>query len=343
MLPGGMTSSRHTILLASGLSLLGACAPAEDAAGEQTMFHQFPEIPIEAAYETDDLCQAWTLHNEETLYVSTVEMTATPGFHHSNWYFAPESKFGEDGTFNCEERGFNELTAAVTGGVLFAQSTQATSEVQQFVPGAAIVVPPHSKVVGGLHLLNATGNEIDASISLNLHTIPEDQVEARLAPLALTYNTLDIPPLAKSRFTGTCDVSAAYGGQLDFSIYYVLPHYHILGTGMGFSALRDGQEQILFDDQSPIGTPLGKIMDPPISVDGATQLRFSCDYTNPRDTSVGTGIGDQEMCIILAFTDAPMTFGGGVLDSNAVVGTDADGRVLNEGDCSVVAVPAPGS
>ena len=89
-----------------------------------------------------------TLHNTETVYVNTVELTTGPGFHHSNWFFVPEHIFaGEDGTFNCDDRNWDLAAAAATGGVLFAQSTQSTSEVQAFPAGYAIPLTPKSKLI----------------------------------------------------------------------------------------------------------------------------------------------------------------------------------------------------
>ena len=66
---------------------------------------------------------------------------------------------GPDGTWRCDDarlrRGGRRASPAAS---LFAQSTQATHEVQQFPPGVAIVIPAHSRIVAGTHLLN-TGDE----------------------------------------------------------------------------------------------------------------------------------------------------------------------------------------
>ena len=87
-----------------------------------------------------------------------------PGFHHSNWLFVPASNpatgvigpfDGPDGTFTCADRGFDQAVAALKGGVLFAQSTQAQHDVQKFPAGAVIQIPAHSKIVATIHLLNA--------------------------------------------------------------------------------------------------------------------------------------------------------------------------------------------
>lgn len=313
------------------------CGSQAEPTGPQTLQHTFDELDVGAYSETEDWCQSWSLDNDEPLHVNSVHMIAGPGFHHSNWFYVPDDgTYPTNTTFDCGEMGFDQLTAAVTGGVFFAQSTQATDETMQFVDGAAIVVPPHSMVVGNLHILNALGEPITTSIAFEVHTLAQGALTTPLRPLALDYHDLDIPPLAQSRFTGTCDVRPANGGNpVDFNFYYVLPHYHALGTGMRFTAIHESGEQLLFENNGAIGEPLSKVLDPPLSAAGAESLRFSCNYNNTTDSRVGQGIGDQEMCIIVAFTDAPVTFGGGVFGGNTVVGS-TDGVVLNEGDCAMI-------
>jgi hypothetical protein len=77
----------------------------------------------------------WTLHNDQPIYVNTVTLVNDGGYHHSNWLAVPEDKFpGEDGYFDCDERGYTELDGRVSGTVLFAQSTQSRSETQHLRP-----------------------------------------------------------------------------------------------------------------------------------------------------------------------------------------------------------------
>jgi len=55
----------------------------------------------------------------------------------------PETEFaGPDGLWDCDDRNYSQLQAAITGGVLYAQSTQARKEVQKFPDGVVVRVPP---------------------------------------------------------------------------------------------------------------------------------------------------------------------------------------------------------
>ena len=89
---------------------------------------------------------------------------------------------------------------------MFAQSTQAEHEVQRFGEGVVIPIPPRSRVVAGLHLLNTTPKDLDAELALGLHDVPEDAVHTRLSGLSLQYKALEIPPMSQSAFSGSCAV-----------------------------------------------------------------------------------------------------------------------------------------
>jgi hypothetical protein len=53
-------------------------------------------------------------------------------------------------------------------------------------------------------------------------------------------------------------------------------------------------------------------------MDGYSKIRFYCDFDNPRTTAVTWGVGTNEMCVFLSFTDSEKTWGGGAIDRNQV-------------------------
>lgn len=330
---------------ALALAYLTACgADSDEPAGEpeQDLFleREFTGIRVAPGTESTDLCAAWRLGNERPLYVNQVEMDAGPGWHHSNWFFVPEGTFSvDDGVWECAG-DFDGVEAALAGGVLFAQSTQATAETQGFQPGAALEVPAGSVVVGQLHIINVTDAELDTELALALTALPEQEVETRLRPLALDFHQLAIPAQQRSRFEASCDMEAAYGGPIDLAIHYVLPHYHRFGVGMEIEMMggtRDGES--IYGIESEIGEPLGRSMAPPLSMTGARGIRFACEFDNPSDDVIRFGNDrDSEMCIMLAFTDSNVVWGGGVLEGSPTLRGVEDGVAVYEGDCSVVAL-----
>lgn len=329
-----------TRLSLCALALLG-CSAGD---GAEVRSIDVGPFDLESGEETASLCFSYTLENDEALYVSRVAMTADVGFHHSNWLFVPDNVYtGPDGVWECRERNFDTAFAAIAGGVLFAQSTQSQSDLQEFAPGAAVAIPPRSRVVANLHLLNATGDPLAAALSLDVHSIPERDVSVRLAPIYLQYLPLTIGPMQSSRFSTTCNFTEQFEREFDRSlemkIHYVLPHYHGLGRGVRLEVAggdRDGVE--VFANQSRIGEPLGQRLDPAFDLAGGDGLRFSCDFTNPTESQIGWGIGDQEMCIAFAFAESELAYGGGVMsaEGHRYVGQSDDGVAEHEGDCDII-------
>jgi hypothetical protein len=331
------------LLTVLSVTLLIACsnpteAPPDPGSGS-TLTHTFDGFTVMPGEEISDKCQSWTLGNEEPLYVSRVSESNGGAFHHSNWFAVPPSAFrGEDGTWTCRDRGYDEAVAGLVGGVFFAQSTQALAEVQEFSPGAAVLLPRNSVIVGGLHLLNATPSPIDTAIEFEVETIPEEEVDTVLAAMSFTNNHLDIAPREETRHRMECDLAETYqrefGRDPDFKIYYVLPHYHELGNYFRLELVggeRDGE--VIYEVSSAVGDWLGTSFDPPLDVSGATGVRMVCGYDNPRDESVGYGIGDQEMCVFLAYTDSPLRFGAQSMD--ALDAGDAEGMPTRDSVCQI--------
>ena len=78
----------------------------------------------------------------------------------------------------------------------------------------------------------------------------------------------------------------------------------------------DGTAATIHETTNRIGDALGGAIDPAFDMTGYSKIRFSCNFDNPRDETVRYGVGTQEMCTFLAFTDSAWTWGGGALDRN---------------------------
>lgn len=270
-----------------------------------------PPTTLEAGGETLDLCYALTLHNDVPIFVSQVTMHGTPGVHHSNWFYVPDRNFGgDDGLFSCATRGFDQTAAASAGGVLFAQSTQATDETMAFPAGDALALPSNARFVVNLHYVNYTGDTLRPQISLAVTTVAEADVVTHLHGFAFQYEDLHIAPHTTSEFTIDCDLRAAhqtaFGRPLDFGVHYVLPHYHSFGTYLRLGIVggpNDGAT--IWEANSRIGEPLGSTISPPASLVGATGVRLTCRYDNPGDTEIVWGNGGGEMCVAFGYSDSP--------------------------------------
>jgi len=336
----------HLASIVLGLVVVACTQDPSEPDITPTVSHSFAAIAVDAGEEISGVCQSWTLHNSEPLYVSKIRQRNDGAWHHSNWFFVPESTYdGPDGTWNCDERGFHDVTAALEGGAFFAQSTQTFEEVQAFQEGAVLEIPPRHRIVGGVHLVNASAAPMNTAISFDIETIPEEDVQIRLRPIAFTNTTLNIEPQAESRFGMTCNLQTQFEANLgtppDYNIYYVLAHYHEWGNYFRLSFVDDqGGDRTIFELKSSIGEPLGATINPPIGSQGASSLRVECGYLNNTDMRLTYGLGGHEMCVFLAYTDADLTIGA-ESGANTALGPNEDGIFMNETECGgVLAVPA---
>jgi hypothetical protein len=334
---GARVSRLSPSWLAGALLALAAPIGAGCSSGDEaTRSFDFGPYAIEPQQEITRHCVQMTLGNEAPLFINSVELTTGAGFHHSNWLFGPEDVFpGPDGTFDCNERGYSEAIAAVFGGVLFAQSTQSPHEIQAFAPDVA-----------QLHLLNASDKALHVTPNLKVTAIPEEQVNVRLAGISFQNQALALPAGRRSRFTVECDLATPHqrllDRPLDFRVYYALAHYHELGMGMAIDAVRaDGSSMSIYSTANAVGDSLGGPIDPAFDMSGFAKLRMSCDFYNPRSQAVGWGIGDQEMCVFLAFSDSTYLWSGGVNTRQAPQNETQVGNMLQyTNPCMVVPLPA---
>jgi hypothetical protein len=305
----------------------------------------FDSYPVPGGAEKTP-CLQWTFNNEEPLYVNAVNMTNEGGFHHSNWYIVPERYApGADGFFDCQERGWSQQTAAIQGTVLFAQSTQARTERQAFPEGVVTKIPPHHKIISDVHFLNASPDELNTQLRLELELLHPGEVDTIATPFQMIYLPLDIPAESESRFTAECDIATQYEQTArqafeDLELYYILPHYHGLGNYFEVKihgGPNDGQQ--LMELSGFNAEANGHSFNPPIDLSGATGLEFSCGFDNPRSEAVGWGIGDQEMCMLLGYSNGDAIFDAGVHSHNQVVETGEDGIVYNTGPCRTIVAP----
>ena len=165
-------------------------------------------VPARAGGGGHDQCVSVTLHNDEPLYINQVELTTGPGFHHSNWFWVPDTSVpGRDGTWTCADRNYRGEAAGIFGGVVFAQSTQSPHEIQKFADGRrrsdpaalqAIAEPTCSTPVTRRSRRSSRSRSPDS----------EQRRTAKLVGMSLENMTIAIPPHEISRFTIECDLSA---------------------------------------------------------------------------------------------------------------------------------------
>lgn len=290
----------------------GGCAPIQGT----PLVHEFETFTVEPGEEIgadNPLCQSWTLNNPEEIWVNTVELDQDERSHHSIWMFVPADVFDvPDGTWNCLDHGYNYTDAAIAGGVLYAQSTQAEHEVQRFPNGAAVRIAPYSRIIGDIHLLNTTSEPVTGNAKLTLYALTEPEVNVKLVPFQLHFRDILVPARASTRLFGECDLEQNFqlANQVPFGmdLYFVLPHTHQRGRRSFIELLggpSDGQR--IFDIGGYTGEARGQTYDQPVKVSGARGFRWGCEYDNPSDITYEWGY-NQEMCQFLGFADMTVGF-----------------------------------
>ena len=328
-----------------GVVLVLAACSSSDPDPYAAQSHAFGPVAIEANSEDTEKCVAITLHNEEALFINQVELTTGPGFHHSNWMWVPEHSFpGPDGVFTCDDRSYDQVAAGLLGGVFFAQSTQTPHEIQKFPAGVALKLPPKSKLVAQIHLLNTGDESLALEPTMGFVPIPEASVTTLLRSVAFEYHTLALPPGRQSRFSVECDLAPrhqeVFGRAPDFKIYYALAHYHEWGMGLSIDAVRgDGSLATIYSTTANVGDTLGGVIDPAFDMTGFSKLRLTCEYYNDTASTLRYGNGNGEMCIFNAFSDSPHTWAGGALDNgDPGTPTDVGGVMSFTRNCQVYSV-----
>jgi hypothetical protein len=331
-------------LPACGSDTAGECDPAHE---ECTYAKDVSTIDVGAGVEDESTCQSWTLDNPTELWVNSITQHNNGAYHHANWFFVPDNEFAApDGSWKCGDYEFDELVAALLGGYLFALSTQSLDETQALPTGSAIRIPPYSRIIGSSHLLNALDEPVKTTMQLEIHTIPEADVKAKMAPARIQYHDLKLDPMSKSAFTTEClfddKHQEFFGEPLQYELHYALSHYHQLGMYTQLEVAGGPHDGEVLARHDGYGENFGKAFDPPIELGamGAKGIRFTCGFSNPRTAKVGWGIGDQEMCVVALQARTNISFDADVVhDSETSVETMPDGEIRHHGPCSITAFP----
>ena len=322
----------------------GACDPNIEPCVIQALVST---VDVAAGEEDEDTCQSWTLNNPTELWVTSITQTNGGAYHHANWFFVPDDQFElPDGTWRCSEQNFSELGAAIMGGFLFALSTQSAEETQSIPAGGAIRIPPYSRIIGASHILNASDQPVTTDMNVAIHTVPAEDVAAKMVPARISYHDPTLDPLSDSSFTTECIIDDVYqtmmGEPMELELYYALSHYHALGT---YSQLeiaggpRDGEIIFRFDG---FGENFGIGFEEPLDLAaaGARGVRYTCGFSNPRNEVVGWGIGDQEMCVLALQMRTNMAWDGDVATGTGeFIGMAQDGEMQYQGPCSLFGIP----
>lgn len=191
------------------------------------------------------------------------------------------------------------------------------------------------------HLLNFLPNDLTTQARLTLHTLPADEVSVKLTPIVLTNRALSLPKHASSEFRASCDFADPYttffDGPFAPKLHYVLPHYHDRAVGFELAIFGgDRDTEVLLASEGYGLDTYGRVFDPPIDLQGAKGLTFSCFYENDSNKKITWGIGDKEMCDMLGFVESDASLIGFVQEGT--LQKLPNGDFLHTGECAASTV-----
>jgi hypothetical protein len=270
---------------------LGACAsdsgselsPHAPAGGQQLATDSYKLAPGQEKY----MCYQFYSPNE-SVAITKVESISMPGVHHVVLF----QSFGTnepDPPHECPElvkTSWMPIWASGTG-----------SKDMTLPDGTGFVIKPHTQYVIQLHMVNATDNDLDLRIGINLSYDhhPDSVTPAGLYALG-TFN-LTIPPKTSDyQYPIDCMPNKT------MNVFTVFPHMHKIGTML----------EVTKASAASAPTPFYKVdpwvfgnqpMDPLVTtIQPGDTLHAVCHYNNPTDSPVVYGESTQnEMCFFVMF------------------------------------------
>lgn len=305
--------------------------------------HTFGPFDLAVGEELEGECESWVLDNAAPINVDAMLIETDGAFHHSVLFWVPEdfADWPLGRWEDCYNNGFDEVMAATNGGVLVATSTEVDGEVQVLPTGTAYTIPPRSRIIAAMHLLNDTGKAKTTAMRVKLKTVSSTEVS--LAPSQLVMPVLDIPGDVPSTFTGSCDVAAAHqafaNAPLTAKIHGFLPHFHPATTSFQVTVVggpEDGRKLVDFGPYEPM--TLGVTFDPPVDLTGATGLALTCSYDPSLAADPSWGNGHEQKCETLLLVESAVAFAGVIVPNES---TPAPVNGVHTWPCQVLTFPYP--
>jgi Copper type II ascorbate-dependent monooxygenase, C-terminal domain len=155
-------------------------------------------------------------------------------------------------------------------------------------------------ILVNFHMINVTEEPIDACYKVNLHGIPEAEVEHEAGTLFF-YNAFITVPAE-----GTATARLACPITKDITLRTAVSHMHSRGDGYYANLMdkspADPTASVVQELYS--GTewedPVAEIFKPALKLTAGQWIDYECHYTNPEDRDVAQGFaGTDEMCMFV--------------------------------------------
>jgi hypothetical protein len=229
------------------------------------------------------LCFASTLDDDRT--VNGYASQNPPFVHHM--ILARTSAPEPDGFAECDVAFRN------TWETLFITGTG--NSMLEFPEDAAHQLPKGTQLVVQMHLLNATDNPVEGSVTIDMRRT----AVANPRPVnSYIFGTaaVELPPKRMSQVVGTCSMFQSVQLIAGF------PHMHLLGTSLRFEVGSTESDLHEVFKRDPFDFNSQRIDKVETTINAGDLTRVTCTYDNPMDKTIGYGESTHdEMCYFVGF------------------------------------------
>lgn len=243
------------------------------------------------------------LNNPEEFYINRYEINMREGSHHFILYDFPgevKPNPGEYRDFYDQNGSLNLGTALSILNQRFVIGTQTRKTEYRFPAGVALKVKARKGFDLNSHYVNRSNERKIGEVSVNLHTIPKEQVERVAENLFESYQDIVLPPNQITTLSRTSRFNKRmHIFQLTSHAHENLIEYKVFIDG----GLRDGE--LVYFSKDWEHPPLLQI-DPPLVLEAGEGLRSVATYNNKTARTLRFGLrSTDEMMIVFGmyYTD----------------------------------------
>ncbi len=258
----------------------------------------FPAVTVPAGFENTQ-CVIVRLGNPEPLRVNRIHNLLSDGSHHFIVYTSNDTE--EVATpFDCDP--FTDTLNPEAGAPLMI--TQKHEEVLTLPAGVAFSLEANQMIRLEVHYINTNPDgAIELTASSTFIPIPEAEFENEADFLFIGNVDVFIPAMSTATLGPTF---FPIPGNLDGVKYFgITGHTHQWGTDVRVAATDgpDGADTPVYDVEDWVWSePETVYHDPPFEVPPDGGFRFTCEWNNLSDQSVGFGeSATKEMCFFWAY------------------------------------------
>ncbi|MGZ3449525.1 MAG: monooxygenase [Polyangiales bacterium] len=233
------------------------------------------------------------IDGDPEIFVQSTAHDYTPGSHHYLVFRTTltDVPTGLDKPFDCAE-GDGVMTKYATGYVF---GGQVPKEERKLPDGIALPLKSYEILALQAHYINASSKDLDASVHVEMRTIPKAQVKDRAGIYRMYDPYIHIAPKSAGTAQMRCPV------KHDITVVAASPHMHVRGqTETAWLDVGDTKAATPFLTNDDWQHP--KEFTGPMAVKAGSFFRFQCAYKNDEDRNVYQGqSATDEMCMLSAF------------------------------------------